>query len=78
MRHGADAEHEQIATIGVTLKALLHQQGETLHTLPHIRVTERDPYPRAMRDHQSAFSAVATMTGDAPDKCSAACHATGR
>ena len=42
----AATEHEQIAAVRITLETLLHQQRQALHALAHIRVAERDPYPR--------------------------------
>lgn len=44
---------------------LLHQQRQAMHLLPHIRVVQCDPQPRAARDHRKPFSAAATSIGDA-------------
>jgi transposase InsO family protein len=54
----------RVAAMRIMLEPLLHQQGEALHALPHIRVAERDPHPRAGTDHRKAFSGAATSVGD--------------
>jgi hypothetical protein len=34
----ATAKHEEIASVRIALELLLDQQGQALHTLPHVRV----------------------------------------
>src|SRR5215216_191232 len=44
------AEHEQMATVRITLELLLHQQRQSIKTLAHVRMAARQPNPHAARD----------------------------
>lgn len=51
--------------MGIEAEVLLHQQGESLHPLAHIRVAHGDPNPSARWYHRSACKAAVTKVGEA-------------
>src|SRR4051812_45571231 len=41
---------KQMAAVRITPERLLHEQGQTIEALAHVRVTRREPHPHAGRD----------------------------
>ena len=61
-------EHVEIAGVRIALQRLLDLERQAVHPLAHVRVTGRDPHPRARaeRDNRSARRTAATKVEPAP------------
>src|SRR3954451_3573161 len=55
---------KQMAAVRITPERLLHEQGQTIEALAHVRVTRREPHPHARwdRDHRSPARMPSTAT----------------